>query len=111
MVKGSITRSGRALRIKRLVNPVRGHLGAILNLRSSSASLSCLARPFIFFGDLVGECPCRMSEAVLASGGAHDAEDAENVGQGVTPGDGGRAAGGCLDGDIENAVKGRLENY
>lgn len=52
-----------------------------------------------------------MSEAVLASGGAHDAEDAENVGQGVTPGDGGRAAGGCLDGDIENAVKGRLENY
>ncbi len=49
-----------------------------------------------------------MSEAVLSSRGAHGAEGAENVGQGVTPGDGGRAAGGCLDGDIENAVKGRL---
>lgn len=81
---------------------------------SSSASLSCLARPFTFLGDLVGECPRHMSEAVLASRGASDAEGAENVGQGVMPWDGGRAAGGCLDGDscdIENAVKGRLRNY
>ena len=38
-------------------------------------------------------------------------EGVENVGQGVVSGEGGRAARGSLDGDIGNAVKGRLGIY
>lgn len=75
---------------------------------SSSASLSCLGRPFVFLGDLVGESPCGMAEAELGSTEAHGVEGAENVGQGVVSGEGGRAARGSLDGDIGNAVKARL---
>ena len=78
---------------------------------SSSASLSCLGRPFAFLGDLVGESPCGMAEAELGSMEAHGVEGVENVGQGVVSGEGGRAARGSLDGDIGNAVKGRLGIY
>jgi hypothetical protein len=78
---------------------------------SSSASLSCLGRPFAFLGDLVGESPCGIAEAELASTEAHGVEGVENVGQGVVLGEGGRVARGSLDGDIGNAVKGRLGIY
>jgi hypothetical protein len=52
-----------------------------------------------------------MVEAELASTEAHGVEGAENVGQGVVLGEGGRTAGGRLNGDIGNAVKGRLRIY
>lgn len=52
-----------------------------------------------------------MAEAELASTDAHGVEGVEKVGQGVVFGEGGRAARGSLDGDIGNAVKGRLTIY
>ena len=107
-----MTRSGRALLIKRLASIARGNFGPTLNLGSSSAALSCLGLGFIFRGDdLGGELPRLVVVLSLESGvTAFDAEGVANVGQGVVSGVDGRAAGEILENDIggsNSSVKGR----